>query len=72
MKLVAIFFLVGLPAMLLLGGCGTVAPATIEAECVLFPDPGFAVQGQRLQDKRWIGRVQETGITVCNWQRPTK
>lgn len=55
--------------MLPLCGCVT-APATIDAECKIFSDPGFAVQGKRLKDKQWIGKTQETGISVCGWRRP--
>jgi hypothetical protein len=56
----------------MLAGCVTSGPATIDAECKVFHDPGFAVQGRRLKDKQYIGRFQETGITVCNWKRPNE
>lgn len=57
---------------LLLSGCASSRPATINGECRVFRDPGFAVRGARLQDKQWIGRTQQTGIDVCGWQRPAK
>ena len=53
-----------------LAGCASSAPATINGECRVFRDPGFAVRGQRLKDKQWIGRTQQTGIDVCRWKRP--
>jgi hypothetical protein len=59
-------------AALALGGCGTLAPATVKGECDVFRDPGFAVQGRRLADKQWIGRTQEAGIAVCGWKRPAR
>ena len=55
---------------LLLSGCASSRPATINGECRVFHDPGFAVRGQRLKDKQWIGRTQQTGIDVCRWKRP--
>jgi hypothetical protein len=55
-----------------LSGCASSRPATINGECRVFKDPGFAVRGQRLKDKQWIGRTQETGITTCGWKRPTQ
>lgn len=55
----------------LLAGCAGQVPRSVEnGECKIFHDPGFAVKGKRLKDKQWIGRTQETGITVCGWQRP--
>ncbi len=58
---------------LALGGCASVGPASIAGgECKVFHDPGFAVRGKRLKDAQWIGRTQETGITVCKWKRPTQ
>lgn len=58
-------------ALLLLGGCASVRPASVEGgECKIFHDPGFAVRGKRLKDSQWIGRTQETGIQVCGWSRP--
>jgi len=54
-----------------LTGCKTTGTASVEGECRVFTDPGFAVQGVRLQDKRWIARTQESGIRVCGWPRPT-
>lgn len=59
-------------SFLFLAGCATDGPATIDAECHVFTDPGFAVQGKRLKDKQWIGKTQEKGIKVCNWKRPTQ
>jgi len=53
-----------------LAGCAGVRPASVEGECKVFTDPGFAVQGKRLKDKQWIGKAQETGIQVCGWRRP--
>lgn len=58
---------------LALAGCAEKPPkgfATIEAECRAFTDPGFAVQGKRPQDRRWITTTQETGIGSCGWRRP--
>lgn len=56
---------------LILGGCPGHIPASVTGgECKVFHDPGFAVQGKRLQDRRWIGATQETGIEVCDWKRP--
>ena len=58
-------------AALGLAGCGSYGPASVKGgECKAFHDPGFAVQGKRLQDKQWIGKTQETGIEVCGWKRP--
>ncbi len=60
-------------AALAFSGCAGQMPASISGgECRIFHDPGFAVQGKRIQDKRWIGGVQETAISVCGWKRPTK
>lgn len=59
-------------AVSLLSGCTGFRPASVEGECQVFTDPGFAVQGKRLQDKQWIGATQEKGITVCKWKRPTR
>jgi len=59
-----------LAAALALAGCVGYRPASIEGECKVFSDPGFAVQGKRLKDKQWIGKTQEQGITVCGWKRP--
>lgn len=57
----------------LLSGCAGKMPASVAGgECKIFHDPGFAVQGKRLQDRRWIGATQETAIEVCGWKRPTK
>jgi hypothetical protein len=53
-----------------LAGCANMRPASVEGECRVFSDPGFAVQGKRLKDKQWIGKTQEQGITVCGWKRP--
>lgn len=56
-----------------LAGCAGQMPASVSGgECKAFKDPGFAVQGKRLEDKQWIGKTQETGISVCNWKRPTQ
>jgi hypothetical protein len=57
-------------AAVLLAGCANMRPASVEGECKVFSDPGFAVQGKRLKDKQWIGKTQEQGIAVCGWQRP--
>lgn len=57
-------------ALLALAGCQTTQPATLNGGCRLFRDPGFAVQGKRIKDRRWIGGIQETGIQICHWQRP--
>lgn len=59
-------------ACVLLAGCAGSMPASVEGECHVFTDPGFAVQGKRLKDKQWIGATQEKGITICNWRRPTQ
>lgn len=59
-------------AALLLSACASSMPATITGECSVFDDPGFAVQGKRLKDKKWIGATQEKGIKVCGWKRPTE
>jgi hypothetical protein len=63
---------VALALALLLGACAGTTPATINGECQVFTDPGFAVQGKRLKDKRWIGATQEKGIEICHWKRPTQ
>jgi hypothetical protein len=55
-----------------LGGCAGSRPASVNGECRIFDDPGFAVQGKRLKDKQWIGSTQEKGIEVCKWKRPTE
>lgn len=59
-------------AALALASCASPGPASVQGECKVFTDPGFAVQGKRLKDKQWIGRTQEVGIGVCGWKRPTK
>lgn len=60
-------------AGLMLSGCAGSMPASVlGGECRVFTDPGFAVQGKRVQDRRWIGAVQEKGISVCHWQRPQR
>lgn len=56
---------------LLLGACQTSGPATVEGECRIFQDPGFAVMGATPRDQRWVSRTQETGIRSCAWERPT-
>jgi hypothetical protein len=54
-----------------LAGCGSIGPASVGGgECKVFTDPGFAVQGKRTKDRRWIGATQEVGIQVCAWKRP--
>lgn len=70
MKALSILMLVA--AGLTLGGCPGHMPASVEGECKVFDDPGFAVQGKRLKDKQWIGATQEKGIAVCKWRRPTQ
>lgn len=57
-------------ALLALGGCAGVAPDSVKGECKVFTDPGFAVQGKRLKDKKYLGVMQEKGIEVCDWKRP--
>lgn len=57
---------------LALAGCAGKMPASIGGECRVFTDPGFAVQGKRVADRRWIGATQEKGIDVCGWKRPQK
>ncbi len=56
---------------LVVAGCAGFKPASVEGECTIFDDPGFAVQGKRLKDKQWIGKTQEKGVTICGWKRPT-
>jgi hypothetical protein len=62
-------------SLLLLSACAnedrTPAPVTVEAECRLFADPGFAVEGKRREDRQWIAQTQETGIQSCGWLRPS-
>lgn len=54
-----------------MGGCASMRPASVAGgECKVFKEPGFAVRGKRLRDSQWIGRTQETGISVCGWKRP--
>lgn len=62
--------IIAIGALLLLAACNSVGPASLAGECEAFHDPGFAVQGKRLIDKKWIGNAQETGIRVCGWKRP--
>lgn len=70
MKAIATILIL-LPVGFLLGGCPAHIPITVEGQCSeVFTDPGFAVQGQRIQDKRWIGATQEKGIEICGWKRP--
>jgi hypothetical protein len=57
-------------AALSLSACASSMPASVEGECKIFSDPGFAVQGKRLKDKQWVGKTQEVGINVCGWKRP--
>ena len=57
-------------ASALLAGCAGSMPASVDGECGVFSDPGFAVQGKRLKDKQWIGATQEKGIAICKWTRP--
>ena len=61
-----------LVALVALGGCQTTGPATLDGGCRMFRDPGFAVQGKRIKDKRWVGATQEVGIQFCGWKRPIK
>lgn len=63
-----IVFILGMTV--LVSGCAGSMPASVGGECKVFNDPGFAVQGKRLEDKQWIGRTQEVGIEVCGWKRP--
>lgn len=63
-------WLILIGAGLLMTGCAGQLPASVNGECRVFSDPGFAVQGKRLKDKQWIGKTQEQGIQVCNWKRP--
>ena len=65
MKIIAVTALA-----LFLAGCASNRPASVDGECKVFTDPGFAVQGKRLTDKQWIGKTQEQGIQVCGWARP--
>lgn len=66
-------FLMVVASATVLGGCASNGPASVQGgDCRAFHDPGFAVQGKRLQDKQWIGKTQETGIQVCGWKRPAK
>lgn len=68
MKIASLIFVCAL-----LAGCAGSMPASVQGgECKIFNDPGFAVQGKRLKDKQWIGAVQEKGIAVCKWKRPTQ
>lgn len=71
MKKIATFAAL-LAAAPFLGGCPGQMPASVGGECRVFTDPGFAVQGRRVSDRRWIGATQEKGIEVCGWKRPTK
>lgn len=60
---------------LALAGCfglGNNLPVTVEGECRVFTNPGFAVQGKRPADQRWISKTQETGIKSCGWARPSE
>lgn len=57
-------------AVLLAGCASTPKPASIEGECRVFHDPGFAVQGKTSRDQRWISGAQEAGIASCGWKRP--
>lgn len=63
---------IALVLALMLGACATTVPSSTRGECQVFTDPGFAVQGKRLIDKRWIGATQEKGIEVCHWKRPVR
>ena len=63
--------IVSILLLMLLASCAGVAPASIEGECKVFTDPGFAVQGKRLKDRQWIGKTQEKGVQICQWKRPT-
>ena len=58
--------------VLLVSACSAVGPADIEGECRIFTDPGFVVQGVRVQDARWLAKTQEAGISACGWERPTE
>lgn len=58
---------------LTLAGCAGKMPASVAGgECRVFTDPGFAVQGKRVVDRRWIGATQEKGIDICHWKRPQR
>lgn len=61
-----------LTVSLTLAGCAGKLPASIGGECRVFTDPGFAVQGKRVADRRWIGATQEKGIYICGWKRPQR
>lgn len=56
---------------LAVSGCTSTRPASVAGECGVFRDPGFAVQGKRPKDSRWIDGAIESGITSCGWKRPT-
>jgi hypothetical protein len=60
-------------AVVWLAGCQTSSGrASLAGECAAFENPGFAVQGKRRVDQRVIDHWLETGITVCQWPRPTR
>ncbi len=45
-------------------------PASVAGECKIFDDPGFVVRGERPQDRRWISKTTNAGVTSCGWPRP--
>lgn len=57
-------------SVMTLAMCGTLSPASVQGECGVFNDPGFAVQGKRIKDSKWIDGQIEKGISVCGWSRP--
>ena len=58
-------------SFLFLASCASnPVPASVSGFKKVFTDPGFAVQGKRPKDQRWISKTQETGIRVLGWKRP--
>lgn len=47
-------------------------PATIEGECRVFTDPGYAVKGKTKRDQFWIDSNLESAYASCGWSRPGK
>lgn len=58
--------------VLTIAGCGSMAPATIEAECRILKPAPYAVQADRIEGQIWLDRTIESGVRVCGHRRPPK
>lgn len=57
-------------AALMLAGCVTTAPATVQGECRILTPAPHAVQARSRAGQRWVDTTIETGVRVCGHRRP--